>query len=156
MIQIKTPFDMKKFDDFCHIKCFNKGGDLVIRWANHMSGFFGHPVYLVGSQLYKTEPRDCDIVCIIPNDEFVLRYINQSTVIGHTDDEKADQWTLRYQCGMYNESNWLWCDDMSHKSLQGMNQTLQLIDFKVYPQGYIDRYQKTYREKPILRIDERT
>jgi hypothetical protein len=39
----------------------------LVRFANKMCGFYGHPVYLVGSQLTSETPRDVDLVCVIPD-----------------------------------------------------------------------------------------
>lgn len=126
-------------------------GSLLVRYANGIAGFYGHPVYLVGSQLYKDHPRDVDLACIIPNNEFVKRYINQVEVVGTTDEEKCEQWGLRYQSGLYNESNWAWAKDVSHKSLQGMDYTRMAIDLKVYPQQYQD---DNFGDKPKLKISQ--
>lgn len=125
--------------------------DLLIRWANHVAGFYGHPVYLVGSQLYKDDPRDVDVACIIPDAEFVIRFINQAKVIGNTDFEKCQQWGYRYRSGLYDESNWVWAKDVSHKSLQGMRATMMQIDLKVYPQCYQD---ENFQGKPIMKLCE--
>lgn len=122
------------------IKCLEN--DLVIRYANNVSGFFGHPCYLVGSQLTKDNPRDVDLLIIIPDEEFVLRYINQHDAIGENDRQKCVQWGLRHINGLYNESNWKWAKDISHKSLQGMRFARAYIDLKVYPQSYQDDYHK--------------
>lgn len=126
-------------------------GNLLIRWANHIAGFYGHPVYLVGSQLHKDNPRDVDLVCIIPDDEFVTRFINQFEVIGHNDLEKCEQWYLRWQSGLYNESNWVWAKDVSHKSLQGMRFTSMNVDLKILSRLMQD---KNYQNKPIMKISE--
>lgn len=138
-----------KIKDKKDIPCLKK--DLVVRWANGIAGFYGHPVYLVGSQLYKDKPRDVDVICIIPDREFVLRYINQFEVVGHTDFEKCQQWQMRYKSGLYNESNWVWAKDVLHKSLQGMYYTSLQIDLKVYPQSVQD---KEFADKPKLKISQ--
>ena len=130
-----------------NIQCLQS--DRLERYVNHLASFYGHSVYLVGSQLYKEDPRDVDIVIIIPNSEFVLRYINQFETIGHTDEEKCEQWTLRYQSGLYNESNWVWAKDVSNKCLQAMKNIQMNIDFKVYPEYYQNRY---HVNSPKLKI----
>lgn len=43
-------------------------------WANQIAARFGHPIYLVGSALTEDRPRDVDIVCVLPDDEFRNRY----------------------------------------------------------------------------------
>jgi hypothetical protein len=131
------------------IKCLQS--DILIRCANNLSGFYGQPVYLVGSQLTKDDPRDVDIVIILPHDEFVLRYINQRETIGITNDEKCYQWGLRWKSGLYNESNWVWAKDVSHKCLQAMKWTSMYIDLKVLPLCY---HLEHYSDHPILKISE--
>ena len=120
--------------------------------ANQTSGFYGHPVYLGGSALFKQKPRDIDLFIIIPDSEFVLRYINQKVTIGLDIKEKVTQWGSRFKLGTFDESNWVWCDDMVHKSLQSMRRTDMLIDLKVFPQSYQEYY---YGHKPLLRLDTR-
>lgn len=129
------------------IKCMTNS--LVKRWANHIAGFYGHPVYLVGSQLTSKDPRDVDVICIIPDNEFVLRYINQQEVVGHSDVEKCQQWYLRWLTGLYDASNWTWCRDVSHKSLQGMDFCSQQIDMKVLSDTMQEEY---YSDKMKLKI----
>lgn len=141
------------YNDFVPV-CF-RGGDQLIRWANAMSGFFGHPVYLVGSQLTKEKPRDIDIVVVIPDNDFKLRYIaydHEYCKNRHTVTDHVEQWRMRYKTGIYEPSNWLWWDDMCHKSLQGCLYTNSLVDFKVISQFHDD---KDYKDTPKLRIDER-
>lgn len=51
--------------------------DLITRlrpWANQLAARFGHPVFLVGSALEEEDPRDVDVVCILPSLEFWGRY----------------------------------------------------------------------------------
>jgi len=114
--------------------------NLLERWANLIRGFYGHPVYLGGSQLVKDAPRDVDVFVIIPDDEFKLRY--------QCDDIK--QWGLRYNNGLWDDSNWNWADDISHKSLQAMKFIRMQIDFKLYPQSYQDEF---YKDKELLQLD---
>lgn len=131
------------------IKCLKS--NLVVREANKLAAFFGHPCYLVGSQLTSETPRDIDLVVIIPDNEFVLRYINQREVIGHTDLGKCQQWGYRFKSGLFDESNWQWAADVSHKSLQSMKRTSMNIDLKVYALSYHLEY---YSDKPLLKISE--
>ena len=133
----------------CKIKILES--DLITRWANAMSGFYGHPIYLVGSQLTKTNPRDVDIVCVIPDEEFKLRYIQIYHKEHH--DIEIQQWYSRYMCGLYNESNWLWWRDCHAKSIQGMRNTRQMIDFKVWAES-TDK--GNFYHKPKLRLDEKS
>lgn len=43
-------------------------------WANQTAARFCAPVYLVGSALVETHPRDVDLVIILPLEDFVARY----------------------------------------------------------------------------------
>lgn len=117
---------------------------LIVRWANLIRAFYGHPVYLVGSSLTKENPRDCDVVCVIPDEEFILRY--------GVDDVK--QWGFRYRSGSFDlhESCWKWADDVVHKSLQGMRFTRKYIDFKVFPESYDLEHFKEFQK---LKLDSR-
>lgn len=48
---------------------------LTIReWAQQVANAEGHPVYLVGSVLWKPYPRDLDISIIMPVKDFEARY----------------------------------------------------------------------------------
>jgi hypothetical protein len=116
--------------------------NLVARWANIMAGRYRHPVYLVGSQLHSEKPRDIDLVCVIPDEEFKARY-------GCDDVEK---WVNDYKSGMYDDSIWDWCADVSNQALHGMRFCRMQIDFKVIPASY-DKID--YTGKPKVRIDTR-
>ena len=43
-------------------------------WAKITSEQIGYPIYLVGSTLYKEVPRDFDIVIVISQEEFELKF----------------------------------------------------------------------------------
>lgn len=48
---------------------------LIIReWAQEMSNKTGYPLYLVGSMLMKSHPRDIDISMVMPLADFEKRY----------------------------------------------------------------------------------
>ena len=48
---------------------------LVLRaWAQEVADAEGGSVYLVGSTLKKTHPRDIDVSIVLPHDEYVRRY----------------------------------------------------------------------------------
>lgn len=105
-------------------------GDALVRWANLTRGFYGHTVWLVGSQLFKDDPRDVDMAVYLPDEEFCLRY-------GVTD---LESWLKNFNWGVFEASHWAWADDMVKKSLHGMRFTSLPIDLKVLPQTYIDRF----------------
>ena len=131
----------------------------LVRWANSIRIFYGHPIYLVGSQLEpncfvdelncaeftqkietEIEPSDIDIVCIIPDKEFELRY----GPYGKFCDESCT--------GIYTEEcTWKWSDDNIKRSLSGMVETGLAIDFKVYP----EQHSWSFEDKPKIRLDTR-
>lgn len=94
----------------------------LVRWANKISGYYGHPVYLVGSQVTGiNKPRDTDVVCAIPNDEFAIRYGN------------LNDWLDEGVTGDWTAVRWKWADDCVKRSLDGRVETNLTIDFKVQP-----------------------
>lgn len=109
-----------------------KPDDVLCRWANLTRSFYGHPIWLVGSQLYKDNPRDVDIVCWIPDDEFCFRY--------GVNPEHLHQWNLNVVQGVFEPSHWAWSDDNHKKGLHGMRYTGLPIDFKVMSQSFADMY----------------
>lgn len=122
--------------------------NLLVRWANEIRGFYGHSVYLVGSQVRGTEkPRDIDVCCILPDDEFEMRYGD------------VDQWIEEGESGMWTDIRWNWSDDVIKKWKHGMeycNRSKQgfkyNIDFKVIPQKHHD---ECYKGDERLKLDSR-
>ena len=116
----------------------------LVKWANQIRGFYGHPVYLVGSQITGSDrPRDVDIVCAIPDNEFELRY-------GSVDD-----WCQEGGTGLWTEVRWKWADDCSKKSLDGMRDTKLQIDFKVQPMAQFNGYSNIHKQFPPVKLDTR-
>jgi hypothetical protein len=117
--------------------------NLLVRWCNLQRGFYGYPIYLVGSQVTdKENPRDVDICCILPDDIFCKRF-------GVKD---LKQFLSRMESGLWDEENWSWSDDMVHHSLHGCEWTKMNIDFKV-----ISNMQDMteYKDKPKMKLDTR-
>lgn len=84
----------------------------LVIWANQIRGFYGHPVYLVGSQTTgKENPRDVDVVCGIPDSEFTLRYGD------------INEWLEEGVTGQWTDVRWKWADDCSKRSIDGMECT---------------------------------
>lgn len=117
----------------------------LVRWANSIRVFYGHPVYLVGSQLTKENPRDVDVCCILPDDEFELRY------------GPVDQWIDEGCSGLYTNLRWNWGDDVVKKCMHGRKETKLEIDFKVIPQKFDIEQYGMGKEKffPKLKLDTR-
>jgi hypothetical protein len=115
---------------------------LLVRWANGVRGFYGYPVYLVGSQLTdKLNPRDVDVICFLPKEIFELRYGNY------------DEWCSEGCTGLWTNIRWVWSDDCVKRSYEGMRYTDLLIDFKVYS----DNEEKGFpiENFPKLKLDTR-
>jgi len=125
----------------------------LVRFANKMCGFYGHPVYLVGSQLTSGEPKDVDVVCIIPDDEFKLRWFPDWWMGEGMIKEEIEKFYLGIHTGIHTEEHWNWYADMCKKTLFGIKPTNLPIDFKVQAQSYADSH---YKNRPKIRLDTRT
>ena len=123
----------------------------LVRFANKMCGFYGHPVYLVGSQLISETPRDVDVVCIIPDNEFKLRYYPDWWE--DKELETQEKFFLGIHTGIHKQEHWDWYEDMSKKTLFGMNSLHLPLDFKVYPESYCN---EKFKDLPKLRLDTRS
>ena len=117
--------------------------NLLVRWSNFICGFYGHPVYLGGSQLTdKENPRDVDVICILPDDVFCKRY----------QIKDLEQFLLKWTAGLWEKEHWDWNEDMLHKTYHGWDFTHMNIDFKVIP----DKENiANYNDKPRVRLDTR-
>lgn len=124
----------------------------LVRFANKMCGFYGHPVFLVGSQLDSETPRDVDIVCEIPDDQFKSRYFSDWWNAELSVAQEVEKFFLGVHTGVHTEEHWNWYEDMLKKSLLGMKTLHIPIDFKVYPKSYSEN---NFQDKPKLRLDTR-
>jgi len=116
----------------------------LVRWANSISVFYGHPVYLVGSQLTgKQYPSDIDLVCPIPDEEFDARY-------GDLGD-----WLQEGGTGIYTDVRWDWANDCHKRSIDGMLSTKRVIDFKVQPFAQWFGYSYLWKEFPPVQVSTR-
>ena len=111
------------------------------RWANKMRGHYGTPVYLVGSSLTNENPRDYDIRICLPDKDFMMRYSCND----------IEQFCLRLDSGLWDDSNWLWSDDRLKMTKRGWNTTNLNIDFQIYP----IRLWNEFKNKDKLQIDTR-
>jgi hypothetical protein len=109
------------------------------RWANGISTHYFAPVYLVGSSLEKPDYRDVDIVVIIPDLEFFIRY------------GEIDEWKNSMETGIGSKSYWSWSKDCHKKWYNGSLSNRVCLDFKVLPAIY-DRV--GYAEIPKYRLDD--
>jgi hypothetical protein len=116
----------------------------LVRWANAIRGFYGHPIFLVGSQITGAEdPRDVDVICVIPDHEFMLRF------------GPPDLWHQEGETGMWGHTRWIWSDDCVKKTNHGMRETGLFIDFKVLPESAHEGYHNIHKEFPPYRLDTR-
>lgn len=111
------------------------------KWANDIRGFYGYPVYLVGSQVTdKTDPRDVDVCCIISDEDFERRY------------GSVDKWIDEGEDGLWTDIRWTWADDCIKKWQLGCDYTKLNLDFKVIP---LKHHRKVYFGKPMYQLDTR-
>lgn len=113
-----------------------------LNWINRTAGYYGHPVYLVGSQITGSKtPRDVDIVCAIPDKEFELRFGN------------VDDWMQEGGTGLWTDVRWKWASRCAKDSLDGMKETKLQIDFKVQPMALFNRYSYVHKAFLPVRLD---
>ena len=124
----------------------------LVRFANKMCGFYGHPVYLVGSQLTSETPRDVDLICIIPDEEFKMRWFPDWWTGSDDPKEAIEKFYLGIHTGIHKEEHWHWYQDMKKQSLFGMKGAHLPIDFKIQAESYSVSH---YIDSPKKRLDTR-
>ncbi len=86
--------------------------DALLAAANPLSArYYQCPVYLVGSAMYSSDPRDLDVVIPIPEDLFVAMY----------GEDDGTQWRL-------------WARDISKQGRELTFACRRQVDFKTQPQ----------------------
>jgi hypothetical protein len=115
------------------------------KFANNLRGYFGAPVYLVGSALSgKTaEPRDWDIRIILEDEDFDRHFGD------------PQQWNREGITGEWTELRWRWSDACTRASKQGWRECGLNIDFQIYPRFYADAQYPEGKGFPRLKIDTR-
>jgi len=86
-------------------------------------------IYLVGSGVYKENPRDLDIVAIYSQHDF-------ETIYG-----PIDQWRAETKAGIWTEDCKLeWCKDVMDCIYEGwkLGLTKPMLDFKICWEGQFD------------------
>lgn len=106
-------------------------------WANQIAARFGHPVYLVGSALEHEDPRDVDVVCLLPDAEFWGRY-------------------GRYQEHARIDVPWgpeakRWGEDMAKLSAYAAKHLALNVDLKVQAHYLAQHW---YGDAPRVRLDD--
>jgi hypothetical protein len=106
-------------------------------WADQIACRFGYPVYVVGSALTKENPRDIDIVVMLPVEDFISRY-------GSINEWLRDTWVE------WGETRQRWAVDVAKISRDATKALSLNIDFKIQPMNIA---LQENAGKPKLRID---
>ncbi len=98
-------------------------------WANQVAARYGFPVYIVGSALTDADPRDVDIVCILPDEHFANRF-------GPAD---PDGWVTEYM--KVGDTQRRWAREVAKFSRECtiIHRAIN-VDFKVQPQMVADGF----------------
>lgn len=115
--------------------------DRLRNCANALRGYFGVPVYLVGSALLDAneEPRDWDLRLSLPEADFKRRF------------GSPDAWNEEGRTGKYTRVRWSWSDEMVKQSKNSSARTALNCDVQAYPEKHF----RAYRNLPRLRLDTR-
>lgn len=109
------------------------------RLANNLFDRFHRPVYLVGSALRKSDPRDYDLRIRIDIPQFRVRFGD------------PERWRQEGRTGQYTCVRWRWSDECVKRTRQGWRETRLNVDVQLYPPAEWARYQK----EPRVRLDTR-
>lgn len=109
----------------------------LTKLANQWYGYYGGPVYLVGSALDKEDPRDIDIRVVITNQDFERLF------------GKYEDFVVEYNSGKFGSCSWRWVEDRLKRCRTGYVETNANIDFSCYAE---DMWDPTL---PFLRLDTR-
>jgi hypothetical protein len=93
------------------------------KFANGLAGYYGQPVWLVGSVLLpsNSRPRDWDIRVVLPNEDFEMRF------------GALGEWAHDGLTGKWHEARWRWADENVKRSREAWR-TLRLpVDFQTMP-----------------------
>lgn len=109
-------------------------------WADGIAGFYGAPVYLVGSALQdgNDNPRDWDIRVELPDEDFTARFGD------------AEAWTTEAVTGQWGEVRWRWSAECVKRTRDAWAWTGVNVDFQIYP---LSHAQRAYGKMPRLRLD---
>lgn len=109
-------------------------------WADGIAGFYGAPVYLVGSALqdHNEHPRDWDIRVEMPDDDFSARF------------GSVEAWTTEAVTGQWGECRWRWSAECVKRTRDAWRWAMVNVDFQIYPLTHAER---AYGKMPKLRLD---
>lgn len=113
----------------------------LTREANSLAGYYGAPVYLVGSALQpeKRLPRDFDLRIMLTDADFRTRY-----------GGSAEDWEDQGRTGDWQAVRWRHSDDCVKQSKHASDNCWHMVDVQVYPESYFKRF-----NKPRVRLDTR-
>lgn len=98
--------------------------------------FFNAPLYLVGGALDDTNPRDLDVVIVLPDKLFVACYGDTEAWDEDTTAKAVKQWEHDHDSGQ-PERLWLrWARDCAKVSERLTRFCHRRVDFKVQPESY--------------------
>ena len=118
----------------------------LVGWANSIRGLYGQPVFLVGSQITgKENPRDIDVVCAIPDDEFTIRFGD------------VNEWCQEGVTGLWTEIRWKWSDECIKRWKEGSLECGQgyNIDFKIQLFCQFKGFGHIHKLFPPVKLDTR-
>ena len=110
---------------------------LLKRWANSISAYLHCPVYLVGSSLNKKDYRDVDVIAVITDWHFTLRF-----------NGTWKEWQDEGITGEYTEIRWCWARECSKQWHSGAGETGLNLDFKILAAGVVEN-----DSRPVFRLD---
>lgn len=92
-----------------------------------------YPFYLVGSALRKPNPRDVDLLCVLPDSSFRRAFMNPI------------RWTEEGETGNWSPRRWTWARKTVKECHRIARETRLNIDFRYIPESAL--------RKPHLRLD---
>lgn len=109
----------------------------LTKLANQWYGYYGGPVYLVGSSLDKEDPRDVDVRVVVSPEDF-------QRLFGTYED-----FAKEYNSGQFGQCCWRWSEDRLKRCRQAFMETGVNIDFSCYAA------EMWKADLPYLRLDTR-
>ena len=116
-----------------------KAGDFnrLSRWSNKPAGFYGAAVFLVGSSLFRDDYRDIDIVIVIEDSDFEMRYGSIEKF-----REESETW-------MFTNISWSYFKDCLKRVRHGYKEVNLVLDVKIQSETFF----KGYENMPKVRLD---
>lgn len=102
-------------------------------WSKRLKRRFGTQIYLVGSALHKSDPRDYDVRVLLSKSRFAALYGDE------------DQWIEEGRSGHWSGMRWRWSADCVKYARSAALATDLNVDFQVYPPKYWRKFAKLPR-----------